>query len=150
MRGLAKPVGQLSGGSTFFASHGGVNSTCSAANVWTSQSTLWQAGGDIASIDLHFPSTEQALHAELTVDSGLALPHLQIVSAVSSSAQVDEGINGWSFRAKDGFDYQSNVKVTLKLDIPEVSEPSMLLLSGRKQVGKAGWQCFVTAVLVKP
>ncbi len=128
----------------------GPNGVCPTPGTWLEQPDLWLKGGQPASLTLLTHVRDAAFLIEFPVDSGLDLPSLLLKGAASSSLAVDDENQRVTIRAGERTDVSAVHQVQLNIEVPEVTQPTMYVLSGRKRIGDSGWQCFVRGVLVAP
>ena len=133
-----------------FVSYQGPNGVCPTPGTWTEQPSLWLKGGQTAPLALTTTSTDRDVLIEFSVDSGLNLPHVQVRSATSQTLEIIQENQRLSIKGAPGMDASNIPRVQLELELPEVTQPTMMLLSGRTRILVDGWQCFLWGVLVEP
>lgn len=133
-----------------FVSYQGPNGVCPTPGTWIEQPSLWLKGGQTAPLALTTTVNDGDVLIEFSVDSGLNLPHVQVRSATSQTLEIIQENRRLSIKGAPGTEASHVHRVQLDLELPEVTQPTMMLLSGRKRILVDGWQCFVRGVLVAP
>ena len=75
------------------------------------------------------------------------LPGLFLNKAISPNMSVNMGVTHIVIDRAKGAESHS---VELLFDAPQISEPTMYVISGRRQILNQGWQCFLRGILIEP
>lgn len=131
------------------ASYQSLNAACGSSGLWMEQHKLWSRSGEPLSLILHVTSVDGRIEFDKEGSQG-QLPVLPLKKATSTASSVyvrDSNVVIDSGEASEGQKYHS---INLQFDTPQVSKPTMMVVSGRRQISDQGWQCFVHGVLLEP
>lgn len=150
--GLLKAPGRppfRSGNPAAYTSYLGANGSCPTPGIWTEQTDLWFAAGESGHVTMHTVVGADGLLMAFPVDAKTPLPQLRVTSVSSASLAVQQG-GGQIAISGDGSADPFVHQARIEFEVPQVTQATMFLLSGRKRIASDGWQCFIRGVMVKP
>jgi len=130
-------------------SYQNLNAACAVSGMWMEQDRLWAKSGEPFSMVLHAALADGKIEFDKKGNQG-QLPLLPLKKVTSTTFPVHMGDTSVVINVSESSGGQQSHRINLLFDIPQVSKPTMMRVSGRREISDQGWQCFVYGVMLEP